>query len=93
MPYEIRVHRDVAKALERINPPLRARIKRGLRELKTNPYEARSGADIVRLRGTKGRDDLFRLRIGEYRVIYVVIGRIVYVTDLFHRGKGYKQLP
>ncbi|MGD0550826.1 MAG: type II toxin-antitoxin system RelE/ParE family toxin [Candidatus Bathyarchaeia archaeon] len=45
------------------------------------------------MRGTKGREDLFRLRIGDYRVIYAVVAGIVYITDIFHRGKGYKQLP
>lgn len=33
------------------------------------------------------------LRIGDYRAIYAVVGKVVYVTDLFHKGKGYKQLP
>jgi len=92
MPYEVKLHREVAKTLERMNPQLRSRI-RGLRALEANPYESRAGADIARLIGTKGREDLFRLRIGEYRVIYAVVAGIVYITDIFHRGKGYKQLP
>jgi len=93
MPYEVKVHRAVAKTLSSMTPHLRSRIIHGLRALETNPYESRTGADIVRLRGTKGREDLFRLRIGDYRAIYAVVGKVVYVTDLFHRGKGYKQLP
>jgi mRNA interferase RelE/StbE len=93
MPYEVRLHREVAKTLERMTPQLRSRIIRGLRALEANPYESRAGADIARLRGTKGREDLFRLRIGDYRVIYAVVAGIVYITDIFHRGKGYKQLP
>jgi mRNA interferase RelE/StbE len=64
-----------------------------LRALRTNPYESRAGADIARLRGTRGREDFFRLRVGDYRVIYAVVQKVVFVTDLFHRGKGYKQLP
>jgi len=93
MRYEVKFYRDVAKALARMHPQLRNRIVRGLHALEIDPCEARTGADIVRLRGTKGREDLFRLRIGEYRVIYAVVGKVVYITDLFHRGKGYKQLP
>jgi mRNA-degrading endonuclease RelE of RelBE toxin-antitoxin system len=31
------------------------------------------------------------LRIGEYRAIYAVEDNVVYVTDLFHREKGYMQ--
>ena len=90
MHYEVKLHRAVAKALSRIEPKLRERIKHGLRALEANPYESRSSADILRLGGTRGRHDLFRLRIGDYRVIYVVEGKVVYVTDLFHRGRGYE---
>ncbi len=93
MLYEVKLHRDVTKALARMHPQLRTGIIRGLHALETDPYEARAGADIIRLRGTKRREDLYRLRIREYRVIYAVLGKVVYVTDLFHRGKGYKQLP
>ncbi|MGP8070188.1 MAG: type II toxin-antitoxin system RelE family toxin [Candidatus Bathyarchaeia archaeon] len=90
MPYEIRLHRDVAKALERMEPKLKTRIIQGLRVLQENPYEPRPSSDIVRLRGTKGRQDLFRLRIGDYRAVYAVERNVVYVTDLFHRGRGYE---
>jgi len=93
MSYEVRLHREVAKSLERMSPQLRSRVVRGLRVLEVNPYESRAGADIVRLRGTKGREDLFRLRVGEYRIIYAVVANVVYITDIFHRGKGYRQLP
>lgn len=92
MAYEVKLHREVAKTLSRMSRELRSRIIGGLRTLETNPYEARPGADIVRLRGTKGREDLFRLRIGDYRAIYAVEGKVVYVTDLLHRGKEYGHL-
>ena len=90
MPYEIRLHRDVAKALSRIEPKMKIRIVQGLRVLQENPFHPRPGADIVRLRGTRGRQDLFRLRIGDYRAVYAVERNVVYITDLFHRGRGYE---
>jgi len=93
MRYEVKLHRTVAKALSRMNPRERSRVIQGLRVLETDPYEPRIGADIVRLKGTKGREDLFRLRIGNYRAVYAVEERTVYITDLFHRGRGYAQLP
>lgn len=89
MRYEVRLHREVVKALDGMSPQLRSRIVRGLRALRDDPFQSRSGTDIVRLRGTKGKHDLFRLRVGEYRAIYAVEDNVVYVTDLFHRGKGY----
>jgi len=89
MPYKVQLHRSVAKTLSRMRPKERSRIVKALRVLETDPYEPRTGADIVRLKGTKGREDLFRLRIGNYRVIYAVQRQTVYVTDLFHRGRAY----
>jgi mRNA interferase RelE/StbE len=89
MSYEVKLHREVVKTLSELGSAVRLRIIQGLRALKDDPIHARSGADIVRLRGTRGREDLFRLRVGNYRAIYAVEGKVLYVTELFHRGKGY----
>jgi mRNA interferase RelE/StbE len=89
MSYQVKLHREVAKTLARMNAKTRSRIIRALRILQDDPFQPRSGADIVRLKGTRGRQDLFRLRIGDYRAIYAVEDNMVYVTDLFQRGKGY----
>jgi mRNA interferase RelE/StbE len=89
MSYEVKLHREVGKTLAGMNPKIRSRIIGALRTLQKDPFQPRSGADIVRLKGTRGRQDLFRLRIGDYRAIYAVEDNVVYVTDLFHRGKGY----
>jgi len=89
MSYEIKLHREIAKTLAGMSPKIRSRLIEALRALQNDPFEARPGADIIRLRGTRGRQDLFRLRVGDYRAIYAVEDNVVYVTDLFHRGKGY----
>ena len=89
MPFEVKLHRTVVLSLERLEPKLRERIKSALRRLREDPYEPRPGADIARLMGTKSRQDLYRLRVGDYRAIYAIEGKVVYVTDLFHRGKEY----
>jgi len=85
----VKLHRTVAKSLERLEPKLRERIKSALRKLGDDPYQPRAGVDIIRLIGTKGRQDLYRLRVGDYRAIYAIENKVIYVTDLFHRGKGY----
>jgi mRNA interferase RelE/StbE len=89
MPYEVKLHREVVKTLSELRSGIRLRIIQGLRALKDDPIHARPGADIVRLRGTRGRADLFRLRIGDYRAIYAIEDQVVYVTELYHRGRGY----
>jgi mRNA interferase RelE/StbE len=92
MPYEVKLHREVVKTLTQMTPALRSRIIKALRSLQADPFHPRASEDIVRLKGTRGRQDLFRLRVGDYRAIYGIEGNIVYVTDLFHRGRGYIQL-
>jgi len=89
MSYAVKLHREIAKTLAGMNTKTRSRITRALRILRNDPFQRRYGADIARLKGTRGRQDLFRLRIGDCRAIYAVEDNVVYVTDLFIRGKGY----
>lgn len=55
-------------------------------------YQLPEGNDIKELKGKKNKG-LYRLRVGEYRVIYTVDnGRlIVYVVDAGNRGEIYKR--
>ena len=90
MIYKVLLHPKAVKALRSIHPKDRARVKRALRALASDPFTSRSGADIKRLHGTGGRQDLFRLRVGRFRAVYAVEGKEVLVTDLFERGAGYE---
>lgn len=90
MTYEVRLHPAAVKALSSLPPADRRRVKAALKKLADDPTTKRSGVDIKRLKGTRGREDLFRLRIGKYRAIYAVEDHTVLVTDLFERGRGYE---
>ncbi len=63
----------------------RQRLGVALRHVQEDPFTPRSGCDIVRHRGL-GQGDAFRLRVGKYRVAYVVHewNREIIVTDLGH---------
>lgn len=90
MAYAIFLHPKAVKGLRSIHHKEAARVKRALRALEEDPFSPRSGADIQKLRGTQGRHDLYRLRIGRFSVIYAVIGKEVQVSNLFERGAGYE---
>lgn len=49
-----------------------------------------NGEDIKKL---KGYDDLLRLRVGDYRIIYTIDNGklIIYVIDIDNRGDIYKR--
>jgi mRNA interferase RelE/StbE len=89
MVFDIRLHPNAVKFLKGLDEDTRNRIKSALRSLEDEPLKKRSKADIKKLKGTKGREDLYRLRIGDYRAVYAVEGDSVWVTEIFLRGKGY----
>jgi mRNA interferase RelE/StbE len=90
MSYEVRLHPSVVKFLGELDERTKNRIKAALRQLEQDQYRSRPMADIKRLKGTKRRHDLFRLRVGDYRAIYAVEGKVVWVTEIFLRGMGYR---
>lgn len=87
MPYRIEFTRAAGKDLDRIAPPGRNRIIRKTMELARNPRPA----GVKKLAGA---DDLYRIRVGNYRVIYQVRDKIVTVTvvRIGHRRDVYKAL-
>ena len=92
MSYDIRVHPGAVKFLRELDADTRDRIKLELRNLENDPFRNRPKADIKKLEGTKGRENLYRLRIGDYRAVYAVEGNTVWVTEIFLRGKGYRRI-
>ena len=66
---------------------MRKQIKKKLRKLEEDPYRARAKVDIKKLKGPN--KDYFRLRIGNYRAIYVIDGNKVKIAKILPRSKAY----
>ena len=79
--YEVLVSQTARKQLEALDKGTRARIKRALRNI--DP----SRSTVRRLKGPKR--DYFRLRVGEYRVMFTVEGKRVLVAKILHRRVAY----
>jgi mRNA interferase RelE/StbE len=92
MSFEIKLHPDAVKFLVNLNPETKERLKSGIKNLEIDPFKSRSHADIKKLKGTKKRDDLYRLRVGDYRVIYAVEKNTVLVLEIIPRERGYNWL-
>lgn len=92
MEFEIKLYSGVVKAINKLDAEIKKRILKGIKTLSNGPFQSRSGADIKRLKGTRKRQDLFRLRIGDYRVIYAVENKTIWITEIFHRSRGYDWL-
>jgi mRNA interferase RelE/StbE len=83
--YEVTFARSARRELERLNRQLRSRIFRRIELLGSNPRPAGC-------RKLEGAEDLWRIRIGDYRVIYSVDDsrRLVDVSAVRHRSDAYR---
>lgn len=85
--YELKLHRDVEKQLRRIPKKQQERVINTMRSLRENPRP--SGC-------IKLDDVLYRVRQGQYRIIYAVFDNdvIVVICKVARRAKDtYKNLP
>lgn len=89
--FEVRLHPEVVKFIKKLDDRTQKRIKEKLRLLESDPWHSRPGAHIKKLSGTEGRQDLYRLRVGNYRFVYAFEENTVWVTDAFVRGRGYRR--
>lgn len=70
------------KYLKRLNEPQKGRIIKALNQLSNEPPEG----DIKSLVGRDG----YRLRIGDYRVLFDIINNEIAVYEIGLRGQIYK---
>jgi len=88
--FEVLLSETARKQLKDLPESVQQRIKRALVELKEDPFRSRPKADIKRLKGPDR--DYHRLRIGDFRAIYVVEGQKVLVAKILPRSKAYRWL-
>jgi len=88
MTFRILLSETSVRQLRKLPPDVRKRIALGLRALEEDPFRARPKADIRILEGTDPRK--YRIRVGDYRAVYSVVGMEVKVIEVFTRGRGYR---
>lgn len=85
---EVQFKKRAAKALQQMDKTTKARIKRAIIGLTSNPPVG----DIKAMQGYK--DDRFRLRVGQYRIIYRYdksnTVEILLILEIGTRGDIYK---
>ena len=83
--YEVRLHPVAAREYRRLQGPLRDRIQSVIDSLADDPRPV----GVVKL---AGRDD-FRVRVGDYRVVYAVddAERLVIVARIARRREVYRR--
>ena len=84
---EILLSTPARKEYEKLDEKTKTRIKTALKKIARGIK-----TDVKKLKGIKGREDLYRLRVGDYRIIYYEDTKCIKVTQIIHRSKGYDWL-
>jgi mRNA interferase RelE/StbE len=83
--FEIFLSRQAKKFLESLDEESRVRIKEKLMTLKENPFS-------IPYRKIKGRNSTYRIRIGDFRVIYSVRESEIRILKIDRRERIYDRL-
>jgi mRNA interferase RelE/StbE len=78
----VKLTKSAAKYFKSINEPLKGRIRKGLEGLALNPPQG----DIKKL----ANSEIYRLRIGGYRALFVIENTSIIVYKIAPRGEAYK---
>ena len=81
---EIKFHKRAVKFINSLPIKERQRIKEGIYNLISSP-------ETCDIKPVIGYDDLYRLRIGQYRVIYTKDNVILFIVYVGNRGDIYKK--
>ncbi|HEC56971.1 MAG TPA: type II toxin-antitoxin system RelE/ParE family toxin [Candidatus Syntrophoarchaeum butanivorans] len=86
MEYSIYFNRDVKKFLERLDRLQKERIKTKLLSLSRDPF-------IGDVKKVQGRENVYRVRIGDFRVLYLVNHeeKEIYVVKIDKRSRVYRK--
>ena len=77
---DLQITKTAIKSIKRLDKPMRDRILAGIKKLPLG--------DIKKL---QGYDYFYRLRIGDYRIIYKLNGNTIIVSGVLPRGEAYKR--
>lgn len=84
----VEINDEAERQLAKLPPPIQSRFKAKILALADNARP--SGASKL-----AGQDDLYRIRVGDYRAVYAVRDDVLLavVVRFAHRSKVYQRLP
>jgi len=85
--YEIVFKKSAAKELQGLPLKSQQKILDAIQLLSLNPY-----TELLQIKKMKGADSLYRVRIQDYRIIYLIENQIIKVTiiKIGHRKEVYE---
>ncbi len=92
MTYRIRVHPKAIKELHGLSSQAQSNIRKKLKALSSEFGRSDSRLDIRKMKGTKKEVELYRLRVGDYRVVFEFSDEIIWVARISHKKDAYRGL-
>ena len=85
--WQVIIHRKAERVLKRLDGDMLERIRQAIRELASEPRP-------IGHKKLTGYENLFRVRVGDWRIIYAIEDKqmIVLVLELSPRGGAYRNL-
>ena len=86
--YKVEFVKSAQKEFDRLAAKLQVKMAEALSMLAQNPF-----SELLRVKKLKGVDDLYRIRVGDYRVVYEIRNEqlIVLVVKIGHRRDIYRR--
>lgn len=88
--HNIEFTKSAKKEFDRLSKPVQKRVVRSLQLLQSDPY-----SDLLPIKRLQGsQEKLYRLRIGDYRIVYEVQDTrlLVIVIKIGHRRDVYRRI-
>lgn len=85
--WQVIIHRKAEKILKRLDGDVLKRIRTAIRELASEPRP-------TGVKKLAGHENLFRIRVGDWRIIYAIEDDklIVLILEISTRGGAYRDL-
>ena len=87
-PYTVKFAKSAKKEFNKLPNKIQDRIVEALKLLSVNPF-----SELLKIKKLKGPAELYRIRIGDYRLVYEVQNNelIVQVVKIGHRREVYRK--
>lgn len=80
---QIEIRKSAIKDLQKINEPFKGRLHEKILSLKDFP-------NVSNIKKLTDFEPAYRLRVGDYRVLFDVISDTIFIGRILYRQEGYK---
>lgn len=79
----IEIRKSAIKDLQKINEPFKNKLHEKIISLKNFP-------DVSNIKKLTNFEPAYRLRVGDYRVLFDVVGETIFIGRVLHRQESYE---